>query len=83
MGGGVVRFLWTPWHRLAPGGWRGRQDHNTTTTSYIVEITGARIILLIYDGPQVRLLEVHVFRTLASIDFYPLLFSLSASWTPG
>jgi hypothetical protein len=77
--------LWTPWHRLAPGGWRGR-----TATSYIgafyanfVEVAGARIIPLIYDEPQDRLLEVHVFCTLASTGFYPLLFSLSASWTPG
>jgi hypothetical protein len=87
--GDVVRFLWTPWHRLAPRGWRGRQDHSTTVASYIgafyanfVEVVGARIILLIYDEPQDRLLEVRVLRTLTSTGLY-LLFSPVASWTPG
>ena len=67
-----------------PGDGAGGRISNTTATSYIsasyvkfVEAAGARVIPLIYNEPEERLLEVRsLLHTLASAGFYLFLSSL-------
>ena len=65
-----------------PGDGAGGRISNTTATSYIsasyvkfVEAAGARVIPLVYNEPEERLLEVRASHARPSAGFYPFLFS--------